>query len=111
MKTYTTFFRRLTMYRARYFPRQCRLLFSVAAVFLLTVTSFAAPATDITQAEAYTAQSGITTEACSEGGQDVTSIQAGDWISFANTDFGASGIQSFEARVASYGHGGFIELR
>ena len=53
----------------------------------------------ITQAESYSGQSGITTEACSEGGQDVTSIQANDYIYFSNMDFGASGIQCFEARL------------
>jgi glucosylceramidase len=88
-----------------------RLLFCAAAVFLWTGRALAAPATDTTQAESFSGQSGVTTETCSEGGQDVTSIQAGDNIYFTNVDFGASGIQCFEARVASYGNGGFIELR
>ena len=92
--------------------RQCRLLFCVAAVFLWTGSVLAAP-TDTTQAESFSGQSGVTTETCLDvgGGQDVTSIQAGDYIYFSNMDFGASGIQCFEARVASYGNGGFIELR
>jgi glucosylceramidase len=101
------------MGQAKMFSQQCRLLFCVAAVFLWTGSVFAAPATDTTQAESYSGQSGITTEACSDvrGGQDVTSIQANDYIYFSNMDFGSSGIQCFEARVASYGNGGFIELR
>jgi len=98
------------MGQAKTFSQQCRLLFCVAAVFLWTGNVLAA-VTDITQAESYSGQSGITTETCSEGGQDVTSIQANDYIYFSNMDFGASGIRCFEARVASYGNGGFIELR
>ena len=98
------------MRHAKRVSLQCRLFFYVAAVFLWTGSAFAA-VTDITQAESYSGQSGITTEACSEGGQDVTSIQANDYLYFSNMDFGASGIQCFEARVASYGNGGFIELR
>ena len=92
---------------------QCRLIFCVAAVFLWTGNVFAAPATDITQAESFSGQSGVTTETCSDagGGSDVANINAGDWISFSNMDFGSSGIQCFEARVAGYGNGGFIELR
>jgi glucosylceramidase len=92
---------------------QCRLIFCVAAVFLWTGSTVFAAVTDTTQAESYTGQSGVTLETCSDvgGGQDVTSIQAGDYIYFSNMDFGTSGIQCFEARVASYGNGGFIELR
>jgi glucosylceramidase len=99
------------MRQAEMVSQQCRLLFCVAAVFLWTGNALAASATAITVASSYSGQSGITTETCSEGGQDVTSIQAGDYIYFSNMDFGASGIQCFEARVASYGNGGFIELR
>ena len=101
------------MGQVKTFSQQCRLLFCVAAVFLWTGSVLAAPATDITQAESYSGQSGITTETCSDagGGSDVTSIQAGDYIYFSGMDFGTSGIQCFEARVASYGNGGSLELR
>jgi glucosylceramidase len=97
---------------ARSFSQQCRLIFCVAAVFLGAGSTAFAAATDYTQAESYSGQSGVTTETCLDvgGGQDVTDINAGDYIYFSNMDFGASGIQSFEARIASYGNGGFIEL-
>jgi glucosylceramidase len=85
--------------------------FCFAAVFLWTNQVLAVVATDTIQAESYSAQSGVTLEVCSEGGQDVTSIQDGDNINFTEIDFGAGGIQCFEARVASYGNGGFIEVR
>jgi glucosylceramidase len=100
------------MVHAKRFSLQCRLILCAAAVFLWTGSALAA-ATDYTQAESYSGQSGITTESCLDvgGGQDVTSINAGDYIYFSNMDFGTSGIQCFEARVASYGNGGFIELR
>ena len=72
---------------------------------------FALSATDTLRAESFSGQSGVTTETCSEGGRDVTSINNNDHIYFSNVDFGTTGIQCFEARVASYGNGGFIEIR
>lgn len=92
------------------FP-QCPSFLCVTAVLFWTVNVFAISATDTIQAEAFSGQSGVTAEPCKEGGQDVTSINDGDNINFADVDFGASGIQCFEARVASYGNGGFIEVR
>jgi glucosylceramidase len=87
------------------------LFFCCMAVLLFTGKTFALNATDTIHAESFTGQSGVTTEACSEGGQDVTNIQNNDNIYFSDVDFGTSGIQCFEARVAGYGNGGFIELR
>jgi glucosylceramidase len=81
----------------------------IAALFFWMGNSTAAP-TDTIKASTFSGQSGVTTETCSEGGQNVTSIEADDHIFFSNMDFGAGGIQCFEARVASYGNGGFIEL-
>ncbi|MGH3416798.1 MAG: beta-1,3-glucanase family protein, partial [Actinocrinis sp.] len=54
------------------------------------------------QAEAYTSQSGTQTESCTDsgGGQDVGWIANGDWLGFANVDFGGGATQ-FTARVAS----------
>lgn len=80
-------------------------------VFLLAGNLLALNATDTIRAASFSGQSGVTVEACSEGGQNVTSIQDGDYLSFENVDFGDAGIQCFEARVASDGNGGFIELR
>ncbi|WP_199731714.1 carbohydrate-binding protein [Cohnella endophytica] len=62
------------------------------------------------EAEAYNAQSGIQTEACSEGGLNVGWIDNGDYLLFNNVNFG-SGATSFQARVASAASGGNIEIR
>jgi arabinoxylan arabinofuranohydrolase len=63
------------------------------------------------EAETMNAQSGIETEPCSEGGMDVTDIQAGDWVKLRSVDFGSTGAASFSASVASATSGGAIELR
>jgi hypothetical protein len=62
------------------------------------------------EAETTKAQSGIETEACSDGGMDVTSIADGDWVSVRGVDFGA-GAKTFSARVASSTAQGAIEVR
>ena len=82
----------------------------LAAVILWTGKILALNATDTIQAEAFSGQSGVTTEACSEGGQDVTSIQNGSYTYYDSVNFGTSGIQCFETRIASYGIGGYIEV-
>ncbi|WP_438006911.1 glycoside hydrolase family 43 protein [Sorangium sp. So ce321] len=64
----------------------------------------------MTEAETIAWESGVETEACSEGGIDVTSIEDGDYIKVKGVDFGP-GAASFEARVASATSGGSIELR
>jgi len=99
------------MCRAKMNLLYCLSLFLFIAVALPTGKVFALSATDTIQAESFSGQTGVTAETCSEGGQDVTSIQNGDNIYFANVDFGTAGIQCFEARIASYGNGGFIEVR
>lgn len=86
-------------------------IFCLIALFFLISNVLALNATDTIRAESFSGQNGVTTENCSEGGHNVTSIQAGDYLEFKEMDFGTGGIQSFEARVASYGNGGFIELR
>ncbi len=63
-----------------------------------------------TEAETIAWESGVTTEVCSEGGMDVTSISSGDYIKVKNVDFG-SGATSFEARVAASTAGGTIQIR
>ncbi|XXV07811.1 glycoside hydrolase family 43 protein [Sorangium sp. So ce1335] len=64
----------------------------------------------MTEAETIAWSSGVETEACSEGGMNVTSIEDGDYIKVKDVDFG-SGAVSFDARVASATSGGSIELR
>lgn len=61
------------------------------------------------EGEDYTDQSGIQTENCSEGGQNVGWIENGDYLVYENIDFGG-GAMSFEVRAASDTDGGAIEL-
>lgn len=62
------------------------------------------------EAEEFDNQSGIQTESCTEGGQNVGFIENGDYLIFTNIDFD-SGAASFQARVASATSGGNIEIR
>ena len=54
-------------------------------------------------------ESGVTTEPCSAGTLDVTTIQDGYYIEVKGADFG-SGASAFNACIASAGDGGNIEL-
>jgi hypothetical protein len=54
-------------------------------------------------------KSGVSSQSCSEGGLNLTSISNGDWIMMRNVDFG-SGASTFLARVAG-SPGGTIQLR
>ncbi|WSN15022.1 carbohydrate-binding protein [Micromonospora sp. NBC_01699] len=66
------------------------------------------------QAEAYNGQNGVQVEACSEGGQNLSHLAAGDWARFDNIDFGTTPARDFVARVASGapgGVGGLVEVR
>jgi arabinoxylan arabinofuranohydrolase len=65
---------------------------------------------DTTQAETICWSVGLKTGTCSEGGLDVDSIHNGDYLKVKGVDFG-SGAKSFDARVASAGSGGSIEIR
>ncbi|MDP4180636.1 MAG: carbohydrate-binding protein [Bacillota bacterium] len=62
------------------------------------------------EAEDYNTQSGIQTETCNEGGQDVGYIENGDYVVYNNINFG-SGATGFQARVSSGANGGSIEIR
>jgi arabinoxylan arabinofuranohydrolase len=62
------------------------------------------------EAESFNTQSGIQTESCGEGGQNIGFIENGDYIVFNNIDFG-TGATGFQARVASSTSGGNIEIR
>jgi hypothetical protein len=55
------------------------------------------------QAASFTTQSGTTTETTTDtgGGYDVGYIANGDWLGYANLDFGSGGATQFIARVAS----------
>ncbi|MGJ8639765.1 MAG: carbohydrate-binding protein [Opitutaceae bacterium] len=62
------------------------------------------------EGEVYNDQNGVSTQSSSEGGLNVQAIQNGDWAAYYNVDFG-SGVNAFEARVASATAGGNIEIR
>jgi hypothetical protein len=67
------------------------------------------------QAESFTTQSGTQTETCTDtgGGQNVGYIANGDWLGYANVDFGTGGATQFQARVASgaaAGVGGVVQV-
>ncbi len=62
-----------------------------------------------TPAVNFTAGSGVTTEPCAEGGQDLTGITSGDWSAYSSMNL--AGVTMFVARVASAGNGGTIEVR
>lgn len=61
------------------------------------------------EAEAFSAQAGVQTEACSEGGQNVGWIDTGDWMAYNSISFPTSGSYRVEYRVASTG-GGALSL-
>lgn len=62
------------------------------------------------EAETIAQQSGIATEACVEGGMNVTNIFSGNWIMLRGVDFTSAGATNFTARIASAGPGGNVEL-
>lgn len=53
------------------------------------------------EAEAFSGMNGVQTEACSEGGQDVGWIEAGDWMSYNSITIPASGNYTISYRVSS----------
>jgi glucuronoarabinoxylan endo-1,4-beta-xylanase len=62
------------------------------------------------EAESFNTQSGIQTENCGEGGQNIGYIENGDYVVYNSIDF-AGGATGFQARVASATSGGNIEIR
>ena len=59
-------------------------------------------------AASYNSTAGVTTEACREGGQDISNIVNGDWSAYNSINL--TGATAFVARVASAGAGGNIEI-
>ncbi|PKV50178.1 putative secreted protein (Por secretion system target) [Aquimarina sp. MAR_2010_214] len=53
------------------------------------------------EAENYSNMSGVQTENCSEGGENVGYIDTGDWMVYTNVNFPSSGNYRIEYRVAS----------
>ncbi len=62
------------------------------------------------EAENFSDQSGIQSESCNEGGEDMGYIENGDYAVYNNVDFGTDAT-GFQARVASSTSGGNIEIR
>jgi beta-glucanase (GH16 family) len=58
------------------------------------------------EAESFSAQNGVQTEACSEGGQNVGYIEADDWMAYPSVTIPSSGNYRLEYRVASQNGGG-----
>ncbi len=67
----------------------------------VVVAPVSAPWSRTLEAEAFSAQSGVQTEACSEGGQNVGWIDNGDWMAYNNIAFPSTGNYRVEYRVAS----------
>lgn len=63
------------------------------------------------EGETFAAQSGIETELCSEGGVNVTDMQAGNWIKITVFDFGEAGASQVTLRTANESEECEIELR
>jgi hypothetical protein len=76
------------------------------AAFSSTFPGYAA--TTPVMAASFSSLSGVTTETCSEGGQDLTGIAAGDWAAFGSVNL--SGVNAFVARAASATTGGNLEV-
>jgi arabinoxylan arabinofuranohydrolase len=63
------------------------------------------------EGETFSAQKGVETESCSEGGMNLSDLNHGDWVKVVGVDFGAKGAKKFNVRVSSAEQGGSIELR
>ncbi|MGA3008475.1 MAG: carbohydrate-binding protein, partial [Opitutaceae bacterium] len=90
-----------------------RLVLQGRDIAQLTVTP-ASRASDVVggppiPAASYNSESGVQTEACSEGGLDVGYISDGSYTAYNQVDL--AGCTSFAARVASDGAGGDIQIR
>uniref|UniRef100_A0A4Y8PSU6 beta-glucosidase n=2 Tax=Paenibacillus athensensis TaxID=1967502 RepID=A0A4Y8PSU6_9BACL len=87
-------------------------ILSLLAGLLCTVapvTSLAADPGKI-EAENYTAMSGVQAEACSEGGQDVGYIEAGDWMDYT-VNVQTAGTYTVDFRVSSPYSGTQLQLQ
>ena len=67
-------------------------------------------ASDRVSADGFSAQQGIKTLVCREGGQSIGWIDDGDWVRYDHVDFGA-GSEQIEFRASSQSGGGTIEVR
>jgi hypothetical protein len=97
-------------------PRKNRTLLAVAlataVVGSIALVGTAEAATNVVQAEAYAAQSGVVLENTGDtgGGQNASYLANGDWMRYDGVDLGAAGTLTVAARVSSAVGGGAIEL-
>lgn len=70
----------------------------------------AATASTVIEAESFSSMSGVTNEACTEGGQSVGYIETGDWLAYSNVTFATAGTYTIEYRVASESTGGRLSI-
>lgn len=63
-----------------------------------------------TPAASFATQQGVQTAACSEGGECIGWIEAGDWVRYERVDLGRR-TEQIELRAASASEGGIIEVR
>ena len=68
-------------------------------------------ALNLTEAENYDAQSGTIVQPSTDGGQEVSGIDNGDWLQYNYTDFGSTKVNNFQARVSAVNSGGSIDIR
>jgi hypothetical protein len=68
------------------------------------------PASIVIQAESYNNMSGVTTETCTEGGQNIGSFDANDWVTYDNINIPVTGVYTVQYRVASLNGGAVIQL-
>ena len=61
------------------------------------------------EAETMSAQKGVKTEVCRNGGMNVTGLKDGDWIKISGVDFGSETAKKITANLI--GNGSIIELR
>jgi len=62
------------------------------------------------EGETFHSAKGVKTEQCKDGGMDLTDLRNGAYIKLSGVDF-HDGARRFEARIASAGQGGTIEIR
>lgn len=67
-------------------------------------------ASTVIEAESFTSMSGVQTEACTEGGQNVGYIETGDWVAYSGITFPTTGTYTIEYRVASESTGGQLSV-
>ena len=69
------------------------------------------PAACLNQSDIPLGPHAVTTAPCSEGGMALSHLKNGDWVRYADVDFGPTGASTFTARVASITEGNSMELR